>query len=322
MKYQTIKFSGDSTRLDKYLQQNISSFSRTEIQNNIKAGNVLVNELVSKSSCRLKHGDTIKIISHVNNSSSIDLLAPANVPLDIIFEDENVIVINKNSGISVHPAHSSNQPSVVNALINHYPAISNVVLEKDNPTSLLRPGVVHRLDKDTSGTMIFAKNIKTLEYLMQCFKKRDVVKQYRAICYNWPNEDSGKLINYLGRKRSDRKFYSETGISNGKKAVSDFKVVSYFKSNNRTLSLLNFRIFTGRTHQIRVQSLLMGNPVLGDKRYFTRESKMLSQSLSIKRQLLHSFRLSITLPGDKELTTYVSPLPDDMSTIVNSLEHK
>jgi len=313
----TIKYFGGGIRLDQYLTNNQIVPSRSKAQKLIKSNNILLNDVAVKSSHILKNGDVISI--------QFETISPLNTRvkdkkyvLDIIFEDENVIVLNKPFGLSVHPSETTNEYTLCDYLLDYYPPMSEAVMDYTNKTALIRPGIVHRLDKDTSGVMVVAKNLKSLRYLSDLFKSRSVKKEYFAVCYGWPSNQQGVLSNYLGRKKSDRKVFTEVGLSSGKYALSKYYVEQCFaKFHIGNYSLVKFIIYTGRTHQIRAQSLLMNHPVIGDKYYYTNQSKLLSKRLLVNRQLLHSFSLAIKLPDNDYTSVFKSTLPQDMECLLS-----
>ncbi|HOX41604.1 MAG TPA: RluA family pseudouridine synthase [bacterium] len=312
IKIVTIKDLSSPIRLDQYLHQTFPEYSRNYFVILIKDKRVALNGKDAKPSTLLKENDTLSI--DFAERIIEDHLEPFDYPLDILFENDEVIVVNKPAGMSVHPAPGTGSETLVNALLAHHPNINQAVLEKDNLLSAMRPGLVHRLDKDTTGVMIIAKTSRALHSLSLQIQHRDVKKIYLAICYGWPKKESGNLLNYLGRHPKDRKKYTEVGESDGRVAISDYKVISYMtdKFENK-VSLVEFSIKTGRTHQIRVQSKLAGFPVLGDEKYFSRDSSKASRQNMILRQMLHAHSLTITLPGDKKKATFVAPLPFDFN---------
>lgn len=306
----TIKPEYSGVRLDIFLCNKISNLSRSHIQKLIKSELVLLNSVKSKPSIILKENDKIEIIdSNILNNKNEDL-SPNDINIDILFENDDLIVINKPAGICVHSTDNLADKSMVNALINYYPPIVDAVLEVDSMPKLFRPGIAHRLDKDTSGVMVIAKNRESLIYLSNLFKTRSVEKKYLAICSGWPKDATGELINYLGRSNSNRKIFKEVGVNIGKMAHSKYKTLSYYKTiSGEPVSFVEFNILTGRTHQIRSQSLLNGFPVVGDKYYFNHKSKKVSQILAVNHQLLHSKILKFVLPNNTEPTTFIAPLP-------------
>ncbi len=306
-------------RLDAYLAKNFKEFSRSYFSALIKEGEVLVNKEIVKPSYMLKDQDIVEVTVR----EKIEALTPEgeDIPLKILYEDDNVIVIDKQPGLVVHPAAGNLTGTLVNALINHFPKIKESTFEENSVISTLRAGIVHRLDKDTSGVIISAKNSKTLHSLSKQIKDRAVDKTYLAICFGWPENEKGVLSNYLGRHPKNRKMVAEIGPEKGKEAISHYTVVKYLATKNQDkLSLIEFNIKTGRTHQIRVQSALMGHPVMGDSAYGNKISNILSTKLKIVRQLLHSNTLSITIPGEKTQRKFEADLPKDFLNVLNDLK--
>ena len=245
----------------------------------------------------------------------IKLKPEPNIPLDVIYEDDDVIVVNKRPGISVHP--SANEPSgtLANALIARYPELSGV---GDPSTSSgqenLRPGMVHRLDKDTSGILVVARNQKTFEFLKKEWQEGKVIKKYLALVWGRPKE-KGEIVSELARSPKD--FWKRTVVKPGKKAlagklaITEYKVVDKFKE----YSLIEVYPKTGRTHQIRVHMASLGHPVAGDKTYG--QGKKIPEGLG--RQFLHAFYLSFSLPSGKKLALEAD-LPEDLSAVLTKME--
>jgi len=303
-------------RLDTYLAQSFKDYSRNYFSNLIKTGNILVNQEIVKPNYRLKENDVVLI--DWKEKSSITL-KPEKIDLDILFENNDVIVINKQPGLVVHPASGSKDGTLVNALLAYFPKIEEAVVN-DSEIASIRPGLVHRLDKDTSGVMIIAKNARAIHSLSRQIQNRTIKKIYVAICSGWPKKDEGRLQNYLGRSLKNRKIIDEVGEEKGRLAISDFRVIDHYLTKNKDkISLIEFNIKTGRTHQIRAQAKLNNFPIIGDIVYQNKESKKLSAILGAKRQLLHSRELSITLPGDNEKSIFLAPIPKDISEILGSL---
>lgn len=308
-------------RLDQFLANTEPNLSRSYFGKLIKGGQVLVNGKNQKSSYLVKIGDRIEY-KLVEISDDKDH-APENIPLNLIYEDDNVIVIDKQAGLVVHPAVGNQQGTLVNALMHHFPQIKNTVYEPGNPISLARPGLVHRLDKDTSGVMIVAKNLQTMISLAKQIKDKEAQKKYLALCFGWPKESSGVLHNYLGRSKKDRKTYAVVDQSAGREAISHFQVKKYFETKQeQKISLVEFDIKTGRTHQIRVQAKNAGFPLIGDKVYHTKESLKASALLHAKRQMLHSQSLSILLPNKNTSSTFIAETPHDFNQITAKLIEK
>lgn len=310
----TIKSTEMGERIDKILSLRFLEYSRNYFVDLIKSQKVLVNKKSIKPSYIVKVGDNIEI--EFTELNKIGEAKGEKIDLNIIHEDSDVLVINKQPGIVVHPAAGHAGGTLVNAIINHFPAIKDVVYDKTNAISLTRPGLVHRLDKDTSGVIIVAKNNRAMHSLSLQIQHHDAQKTYYAICYGWPKDEKGHLVSYLGRHPKNRKKIADIGQKNGREAVSDYKLVKLFDTPVGKFSLIEFNIKTGRTHQIRVQASNMGNPVLGDDFYGNKLSDTLSYKLNIKRQLLHARELKIALPGNTKLTTFEAPLPDDFESVL------
>lgn len=306
-------------RLDAFLGSRLSDYSRNFWQNKIFSGEVLVNGEREKPSYKLKSGDQIEI-NLQEDAGEIDQLAAKDIPLEIIYEDDEVIVINKSAGLVVHPAHSHDDDTLVNALIAHFPKIKEAVFEENNPVSTLRPGLVHRLDKDTSGVMIVAKTGRAIHSLARQIQNRTIQKLYLALLSGCPKNESGIIENYLGRHPRDRKIFTILPKEKGRIAISKYQVLKYFTTKSgKRLCLVQFDIKTGRTHQIRVHAKHLGHPIIGDLTYFNKESLQLTRELNVKRQLLHAQSLSITLPGENKQSAFTAPLPADFQAILDKL---
>lgn len=306
-------------RIDQYLAKKYPDYSRSYFNDLIKNSKVLVNEKTLKSSSKVKKNDKITI-DFIETKKPDDRLIPEDIPLNIIYEDDDVLVVNKQPGLVVHPAAGNTQGTLVNALINYFPKIQDAVIEKGNAMSESRPGLVHRLDKDTSGVIIIAKNPRSMHSLSQHIQHRNVKKYYFALCYNWPKNPTGHLVNYLGRNPKDRKMVAEVSQQKGKEAISDYEVVEYYKAKTgENVSLIKFDIKTGRTHQIRVQAQRINCPVLGDSVYGNKESLKLSESLKITRQMLHAYELCIPLLGQAEKKCFTAELPKDFKDAEDNL---
>ncbi len=289
-------------RLDKYLAEQILQLSRAKIQSMISAGEVKVNEkLITKPAFKLETGDKVSaVITEVNEEHPLE----QNIALDVIYEDENVIVINKPAGLVVHPGAGNAENTLVNALLYRWPQIANV-----GETS--RPGIVHRLDKDTSGVMIIAKTSIGYSWLVKQFKTRKANKTYLALVDGKPPTPTGRIETRIGRDEQHRQRMSVTYGDQGRKAESEFYTVAEYSDH----TLLEVNPLTGRTHQIRVHLAFLGCPVVGDQIYGRRRN-----SLEIKRFFLHASRLTIRLPGNEEETEFTAPLPLDLQTVLDNLE--
>lgn len=287
-----------------------SEVTRGEIIRNIKAGDILVNDKKIKPSYLLKEKDGIKINILENKS---DLIANKDVKFEVIFENENFIVINKPSGLQVHPSAKNEKDTLVNGLICKFPEIKNVGDPLINSGQVnLRPGIVHRLDKDTSGIMIVARNQKTFLELKDKFKNRRIQKTYWAIVYGKLKNKEGVVEKPMARTEN----YKKQTIANKKTktkirpAVTEYKVIK----ENSEYSLVEVRPKTGRMHQIRVHLSSIGHPILGDDKY---KLKNIKTDQDISRHLLHARSINFNL-GDKEFK-FEAELPEDFKNFLAGL---
>lgn len=285
-------------RLDKLLLGRNPDFSRSRIEGLIKAGFVTVNGAVAeKAGMKVSDDDEIEVEIP---PPVPDIPEPEDIPLDVIFEDADMLVLNKAPGMVVHPAPGHFTGTLVNALLFHCPDLAGI-------GGVARPGIVHRLDQYTSGTMVVAKSQKAMESLVKAFASHtSVEKTYLAVCRGRPRLDSGRIENLIGRHPVDRKRMAilEKG---GKRAVTNWRVVD-FKNG---LSVMECRIETGRTHQIRVHMASLGCPVIGDAVY---GKPALDKRLDPPpaRQMLHAWKLKLWHPAEGRQMEFVSPVPADM----------
>jgi 23S rRNA pseudouridine1911/1915/1917 synthase len=291
-------------RLDQFLSRMMTAQSRSFLQKLIKQGNILVNGSEKKSSYEVRLNDQISVV--VPDPVELDVL-PENIPLSVIYEDNNLLVVNKPAGLVVHPAVGHFEHTLVNALLYH---CGNTL---SGIGGVLRPGIVHRLDKDTSGCIIVAKDDITHNNLVEQFQEREIYKEYRAIVSGWVKELNGKIETIIGRHPVDRKKMA-VRTDTGKEALSEYEVLERFE----TATLLAVRIGTGRTHQIRVQMSHIGHPVLGDEEYGKKRSRL--DGVEIKRQMLHSYRIGFNHPIKKEWMDFIAPMPEDMQELLNFIK--
>lgn len=303
-------------RIDKFLSLKLPEYSRNYFVESIKESKITINNKSIKPSYIVKVGDSVEI-EFVEAKRTTEARGE-NIDLNIIYEDKDVLVINKQPGLVVHPSAGHSGGTLVNAIINYFPAITNAVYDKDSEISKLRPGLVHRLDKDTSGVIIVAKNARSMHSLSKQIQNHHAQKTYYAICYGWPKNESGQIVSHLGRHPKNRKKIANIGAKNGKEAISNYSLIKHYETTLGKFSLIEFDIKTGRTHQIRVQASDMGNPVLGDDFYGNKLSETLSLKLNIKRQLLHAKALEIKLPGKNNISIFNAPLPQDFNRILNN----
>lgn len=288
-----VKKENAGQRIDKFLKKEVffnSEVTRGEIIQNIKNGNVLVNGKKIKPSYILKVGDRISSQSVVHSSQ---LVVDKNIKFGIIYEDKNIIVVNKPAGISVHPVNFGQDNALVNGLIYKFPEIKNI--NDGSSGSELRPGIVHRLDKDTSGVMVVARNQKTFDKLKKLFQDRKVRKIYLALVYGQLENKKGLIDKPLAKAADYKKQVVAGGRTKTKirPAVTEYKVIKEFEN----YSLIEVKPQTGRTHQIRVHLASIGHPVAGDKIYKARNIK--TEAQNIGRQLLHAKELEFELFGKK-----------------------
>ena len=285
-------------RLDKFLVGLLQEFSRSRIQGLIADGFVDVNGHAAK-----KAGQTLESGSNVTvriPPAAPTALVAENIPLDILFENEDLIVINKPAGMVVHPAAGHASGTLVNAVLGYDPEIEGIGGEE-------RPGVVHRLDKETSGLILLAKNERAHRWLQDQFRLRKVEKTYLALVDGKPPTPSGRVEAYIGRDASHRKRLAIVPESRGREAISEYKTVESFKDH----TLLEFHPLTGRTHQIRLHCAFLGCPIVGDKIYGKKNS-----SIELGRHFLHAYRLKIVLPGEQESRHFEAPLPDELERVL------
>jgi 23S rRNA pseudouridine1911/1915/1917 synthase len=302
-------------RIDQYLISAGIGISRNLTQKLIRDGKVAVNRHPVKSSYRVKTGDEIYVRFQTEVAPQI---RPEDIPLDIIYEDEDVIVVNKQKGIVVHPARGNFEHTMVNALLHHVGQLPTL-------GDKIRPGVLHRLDKDTTGLIIFAKTDSALSFLSRAIEKREVTKKYDVICWNYPGLPEGVIEAPIGRSGLDRKKMVVTPLSS-KLATTKFTV----KKRYRIATYLRVSLITGRTHQIRVHFKHIGCPIVGDKDYGGRSPGVIGKSEElntfrgvlnlIDRQALHSAELSFLHPHSKRRMSFKAPLPGDMDRVLAYLE--
>lgn len=296
----------EGLRLDQFLAQMLTAQSRSYLQKLIRQGNVLVNGKVKKPSYDVNTGD--KIIVTLPAPVSLEVL-PEDIPLNIIYEDTNLLVVDKPAGLVVHPSAGHFTGTLVNALVHHCgKQLSGI-------GGVLRPGIVHRLDRDTSGCIVVAKDDVTHNDLARQFQERKVHKEYIAIVSGWVKELRGKLTTVIGRHPVHRRRMA-VRYDEGKEAITSYDVIERFEQ----ATLLNLKLGTGRTHQIRVHMAHMDHPVLGDEEYGKKRSRL--PGVEIPRQMLHAYKLGFTHPVKNEWMEFTAPIPQDMEGLLNYLRQK
>jgi 23S rRNA pseudouridine1911/1915/1917 synthase len=296
-------------RMDVFLATRLPECSRAFASQLVSGGHFKINGKNGKPSYRLKTGD---IVTGCMPELKPSGFLPEPIPLNILYEDDDILVINKPPGLVVHPAPGHASGTLVNALLHHCPDLGGIGAE-------LRPGIVHRLDKDTSGTLVVAKHAAALEHLADQFKNRSVRKHYLAFIQGEMASDNGTIRLPIGRHPVDRKRMS-TRSRRGREAETDWRVVRRWHG----CTLLELRLKTGRTHQIRVHCAAIGRPIVGDPVYGRRKAvggsvKIQALLDSVQRQMLHAWRLEIDHPRTGEPMRFESPLPEDMEQLIAGL---
>lgn len=293
---------GANQRLDVFLSERIKEVSRSLLQNAIKEEKVKVNDIFRKSSYRLKEGDWVEIEFEIPKAEKIEA---EDIPLEIIYRDKHFIIIDKPPGMVVHPGAGSRRGTLVNALLHHFPEVKNIGPEE-------RPGIVHRLDKETSGVMVIARTLKAYKELQRQFKRREVEKVYLGLVWGRMPENAGKIDWPIGRHlRHGERISVKT--RKPRTAETHYLVQKEFKD----FTLLEIKPVTGRTHQIRVHLAASGHSLVGDVRYGRRKSKE-----RYTRLFLHALRISFIHPETKERVEFTSPLPEELKEILDIIQIK
>lgn len=288
-------------RLDKFLASALPDITRSRAQGLITEGLVSLNgEAPKKFGVQLCEGDVIDVT--IPAVKSADIVAQ-DIPLNILFEDDDVLVINKPAGMVVHPGAGHQDGTLVNAVLGYDTELDGIGGEE-------RPGIVHRLDKDTSGVIIVAKNEKALHWLQEQFRSRQTKKTYIALVDGKPATPKGRIEAPIGRDPSDRKKMTITTTKKGREAVSEYQVTENFAKH----TLLEFHPLTGRTHQIRLHCAFLGCPIVGDTMYGKR-----NQTIAMDRHFLHAARLEIRLPDQEEASVFEAKIPEDLTKVLDSL---
>ena len=287
-------------RLDKVLVSELKDRSREFIMRLIDEGEVLVNDKKAKNSYRVKENDEITI--NIPEAKNLDA-TPQDIPLDIVYEDDDIIVINKPRDLVVHPSNGHEDGTLVNALLAHCTNLSGI-------NGVKRPGIVHRIDKDTTGLLVVAKNDYAHEFLAKQLEDHTLHREYIALVKGVIKEEDGKIIAPIGRDKYNRQKMA-VDVKNGKPAVTHFHVLKRFNQ----YTLISCVLETGRTHQIRVHMNYIGYPIEGDPVYGPK-----SHLLFDKGQLLHAEKLILIHPKTKKRMTFSAPLPKDFQDVIDNLE--
>lgn len=283
-----LQLGEQSGRIDKVLSQELADYSRSQIQQWLKDERVMVNGTTVKANYKVKAGDQVTII--VPEPTVLEL-TPENIPLEIVYEDEDVAVVNKPQGMVVHPSAGHPNATLVNALLFHMQNLSSI-------NDVIRPGIVHRIDKDTSGLLMIAKNDFAHESLAKQLKEKTSLRKYVALVHGVIPHEKGVIDAPIGRSKTDRKM--QAVIEEGKPAVTHFQVLERFAD----FTLVELQLETGRTHQIRVHMKYIGYPLAGDPVYGPKKT------LPGKGQFLHAQVLGFEHPRTGEFLTFTAPLPE------------
>ena len=288
-------------RLDKFLTESLPEFSRSRIQGMIANGYVDVNDLPAKKAGQtLEQGASVTV--RIPPPTPTDLVAE-DIPLNIVFENDELMVVNKPAGMVVHPAAGHANGTLVNAVLGYDSDIEGIGGEE-------RPGIVHRLDKDTSGLILIAKNERAHRWLQDQFRLRKVEKTYLALVEGKPPTPAGRVEAYIGRDPKHRKRMAIVSESKGREAISEYQTLESFKG----YTLLEFHPQTGRTHQIRLHCAFLKCPIVGDAVYGRK-----NHSITLDRHFLHAHRLKVVLPGEKTPKVFEAPLPDELERVLTEL---
>ena len=320
-KFERIQISSSADlgmRLDHFLRNNLNNYTRSQIQLLIRSGNILVNEKNCKTGYALELNDQI-IINYPEEEIESSILNPEPMILDILYEDDDMAVINKPSGLVVHPGKSNMSKTLANGDLYHFGHLSTI-------NGLKRPGIVHRLDKDTSGIILIAKNNNAHQFISDQFKNREVKKEYYALTWGIWKEKEGEINASLQRDKKDPTRFCV--LKNGKESITKFKVYKEFQH----CSLVKFFPKTGRTHQIRVHSSNLGHPIFGDEKYggglskskgFINEYSNIYHSLIIKlnRHILHAKKIELLHPKNNLVVNFEAPLPKEFINLIKKLEN-
>ncbi|MDL5056466.1 RluA family pseudouridine synthase [Geitlerinema calcuttense] len=304
---EVIEVEGQSQRLDRYLAETLPDLSRSRIQKLIEDGQVEVNGQVCTSKKLLvSQGDRLQVT--IPEVQILDRLIPEDIPLDILYEDSDLLIVNKPAGLVVHPAPGHERGTLVNAILAHCPDLAGIGGEK-------RPGIVHRLDKDTTGAIAIAKNDFSLNHLQGQIQAKTARREYLGVVYGAPTAASGTIDRPIGRHPVDRKKMAVVPIERGgRSAVTHWQV----RERLGNYTLMHFQLETGRTHQIRVHCAAIKHPIVGDPEY----SSGRSVGVNLPGQALHAWRLQLQHPISGETVEAIAPLPASFTTLLQVLRRR
>ena len=305
MEKQIVVENDENTRLDAYITANIDDISRMSVKRLLDDKKITVNGIIQKASYKVSKGDIIKL--EIDEPKQVEL-KPQDIPIDVIYEDSDIIVVNKPKGLVVHPANGNPDGTLVNAIM---------AICKDSLSGIggqIRPGIVHRLDKDTSGLLIVAKNDKAHINMSEQIKNREVKKTYIALVRGAVPEEEATINMPIGRSTKDRKKMAVN--KNGKEAITHFRVIGRYVTDKGSYTLLEIKIDTGRTHQIRVHMAEIGYPVIGDAVYSNGKNEF-----GITGQCLHAKKLEFKHPITQKEMKLEAPLPKYFEKIIDELKN-
>jgi len=321
--YEHYSFTADSgqqaLRVDKFLMNRIENSTRNKIQQAAKAGSVLVNDSVVKSNYKVKGGDEVKVL--FTNPPYENLLVGEDIPLDIFYEDDALVVVNKAAGMVVHPGHGNYSGTLLNALLYHFESLPL--------NANYRPGLVHRIDKDTSGLLVVAKTEKAMTHLAKQFFDKTSQRSYYALVWGDVKDDTGTIEGHIGRDPKNRLLMTIFPDGDrGKEAITHYEVMERFGYT----TLVRCRLETGRTHQIRAHMKHIGHTLFGDARYggdnilkgttFTKYKQFVDNCFKLlPRQALHAQTLGFVHPISGKSMSFEAPLPNDMLTALDKWRH-
>ena len=310
----TAALGQEPLRVDKYLMNLVKNATRNKIQQAAKSGNIRVNQERVKQNYRVKPGDVVRVL--FEHPPYEYLLHPEQIPLDIVFEDQELLVVNKPAGMVVHPGHGNYSGTLVNALAYHF---ANLPLNSNN-----RPGLVHRIDKDTSGLLVIAKTERAMTHLAQQFFNKSTAREYIALVWGIVEEESGTVEGHIGRNPKNRlQMQVFPDGDQGKEAITHFKVLERLGY----VTLISCKLETGRTHQIRAHMRYLGHPLFNDARYggdkivkgttFTKYKQFVENAFQVlPRQALHARTLGFEHPVSGNQLHFEAPIPEDMQACI------
>jgi len=295
-----------SDRLDRYLASQLTDVSRSRLQKLIEQGHVQINgDVCTSKKLDVKSGDRIQI--NIPDAEPLDLQAE-NIPLDILYEDDSLLILNKPAGLVVHPSAGHETGTMVNALLAHCSTLPGI-------NGVQRPGIVHRLDKDTTGAIAVAKTEQAFHHLQEQFRTKTARRDYLAIVYGAPPQENGTIEQSIGRHPVERQKMAVVSEEKGRRAITHWHI----KERLGNYTLMEFELETGRTHQIRVHSAFMGHPIVGDQVY---GSGRKSINVNLPGQALHAWRLRLKHPMTEEWVVAIAPLPPTFTKLLDVLKRR